>query len=85
MQDENKLLSGDEQRANVSEHRVNASEQNQSTTDASEQSRHRIDYVARRFKFQCRLLLILFIVATIMSICIATVGSVISISYAGMD
>jgi hypothetical protein len=63
MKDENKLLINDEQQSNRDDSK-------QSVTN-SEESRYRIDNVARRFKFQCRLVLMLFVSATVVSICLA--------------
>jgi hypothetical protein len=53
------------------------SDQGKQSLAESVESRHRIDNVARRFKFQCRMVLMLFMFATVVSICLAVMFIVV--------
>jgi hypothetical protein len=66
MKDENKFLINNEQ--------SDRDEQKQSIAE-SEQSIYRIDNVARKFKFQCRMMLLMFVFATAVSICLGIMFS----------
>jgi hypothetical protein len=62
---------------------VQQSDYKQSTEDA-EESGHPVYNVPRRFKSQCRLMLVLFVLATAVAVCLAAIGSVTFIGYAGL-